>query len=180
MKDRKLALRYARALMAALPPGSDAAAVDGFLLSVAESLGASAELRDSLLNPAIPKHARRGVLSTLAAASGMPTQVGQFLGVIVENGRVANLPSIAAAFHEAREAAEGVVAATLTTAAPLDATLLARATASLERLTGRKVRLTATVDPSLLGGAVTQIGSTVYDGSLRTQLSRLRRSMAQE
>jgi F-type H+-transporting ATPase subunit delta len=180
MKDRKLALRYARALLAALPAGTDTSAVDGFLAAVVDALPASPEFRDALLNPAFPKRMRRGVLATLAGGRGMPPQVAQFLGVIVDNGRVAALPSIAAAFREVRETADGLVGATLTSAAPLDATTLARATASLERLTGRKVRLTTRVDPALLGGAVAQIGSTVYDGSLRTQLSRLRRNMTQE
>ncbi len=51
---------------------------------------------------------------------------------------------------------------------------------ALQKLTGRKVRLTEQVDPELIGGAVTTVGSTVYDGSLRTQLSKLRRQMTQE
>ena len=52
--------------------------------------------------------------------------------------------------------------------------------AALERLAGRKVHLTTAVDPALLGGAIARVGSMVYDGSLRTQLARLRRTMGEE
>ena len=79
-----------------------------------------------------------------------------------------------------REAGQGMVSATLTTAAPLTPELKARAVSALERLSGRKVNLTTEVDPGLLGGAVTQVGSMVYDGSLMTQLARLRRTMGEE
>jgi F-type H+-transporting ATPase subunit delta len=68
----------------------------------------------------------------------------------------------------------------LTAAAPLTPELQARATAALEKLSGRKVNLTVGVDPGLLGGAVAQVGSVVYDGSLKTQLARLRRTMGEE
>lgn len=180
MKDRKLALRYARALLAALPSGSDSAAVDGFLGALGEALAATPELHDALLNPAVPRTARKQILHGLAQGRGLPPQVGHFLSVILDNGRVRSLPAIAAAFREVRESAAGVVPATLTTAAPLSADLERRAAAALERLTGRKVRLETKVDPSLIGGAVTQIGSTLYDGSLRTHLIRLRRNMTQE
>lgn len=180
MKDRKLALRYARALLSSLPAGSDSASVDAFLGALGESLESAPHLRDTLLNPAVPRTARKQVLHDLAKGRSLPSQVGHFLSVILDNGRLGSLPAIAAAFREVREAAAGVVPATLTTAAPLTPELERRTMAALERLTGRKVRLQTRVDPSLVGGAVTQIGSTVYDGSLRTQLTRLRRIMTQE
>ena len=72
------------------------------------------------------------------------------------------------------------MSATLTAAAPLSPELKARAAAALEKLSGRKVNLTIEIDPGLLGGAVTQVGSMVYDGSLKTQLARLRRTMGEE
>jgi F-type H+-transporting ATPase subunit delta len=106
--------------------------------------------------------------------------VEKFLATIVDNRRVADLPAIADAFHEARETAAGVVPATITTARPIDATLQTRLRASLERLTGRSVRPTWEVDPALVGGVVSRVGSNVYDGSLKTRLEGLRRRMAEE
>ena len=111
---------------------------------------------------------------------GLPDELGNFLTTLVDNNRAGSLPSIAAVYHEMREESMGIVPAEITTARPMSDDLQARARATVERLTGRTVRLTCKVDQELLGGAVTQIGSTVYDGSLRTQLSTLRRKMVQE
>jgi len=98
----------------------------------------------------------------------------------VDNRRLTDLPSIAQVFHREREAGQGQVSATLTSATPLAPELAARAVTTLEKLSGRKVNLTVAVDPSLLGGAITQIGSMVYDGSLKTQLARLRKTMGED
>jgi F-type H+-transporting ATPase subunit delta len=99
---------------------------------------------------------------------------------VVDKARLANLPSIADVFHYERETGQGSVSATLTAAASLTPELEARAATVLRKLTGRKVNLTVQIDPGLLGGAVAQVGSVVYDGSLKTQLVRLRRTMGEE
>ena len=93
---------------------------------------------------------------------------------------MANLPSIAEVFHSERESGQGMVSAVLTSAAPLPPEHRSRAIAALEKLTRKKVNLTVQIDPSLLGGAVAQVGSMVYDGSLKTQLARLRTAMGKE
>ena len=110
----------------------------------------------------------------------MTAQVANFFSAVVNHNRTTSLPSIAEVFHEEREAAMGVVPADITTAQPLSDDLKQRTLRTLEQITGRKVRLASQVDPEILGGAVTRIGSTVYDGSLRTQLAQLRRKMTQE
>jgi F-type H+-transporting ATPase subunit delta len=100
--------------------------------------------------------------------------------MVVDNGRAAQLPSIAEVFHSERESGQGIVSAVLTTAAPLPPELQSRAVAALEKLSRKKVNLTVQIDPALLGGAMAQVGSTVYDGSLKTQLARLRSAMGKE
>ncbi len=178
MKNRKLALRYAHALLAALPDAREQEAAATFLDALAEAMQTSRELRDLLLDPAVPRSSRKSALRALAAQRGMPERVGNFLGLVVDHGRVPDLPAIAQVFREARENAAGIVPASITTAAPLSDELKQRARAALENLTGRQVHLSCEVEPALLGGAVTRIGSQVYDGSLRTQLVNLRRRMA--
>lgn len=180
MKDRKLATRYARALLAALPNASDQDIADSFLKALADGVSASAELRSFLLDPATSAGAKKSVLDQLASDRGVPDRVKTFLRLLADNGRLAQLPSISEVFRVEREAGQGTVSATLASAAPLSPELATRAAAALGKLTGRKVSLTIEVDPGLLGGAVAQIGSVVYDGSLKTQLARLRRVMGEE
>jgi F-type H+-transporting ATPase subunit delta len=180
MRDRKLATRYARALLGALPKVAEQDLADAFLAALADSLRDSAELRRFLLDPAVSLGAKKSLLEKLCADRGVPPHVKTFLSVVAENGRLANLSSIAEVFHLERESSQGSVSARLTAATALTPELQSRAAAALGKLTGRKVNLTVAVDPGLLGGAVAQVGSVVYDGSLKTQLARLRRTMGEE
>jgi len=180
MKDRLLAMRYAKALLAAIGEPATAEWADVFLQEMASAMGRSAELRDVLLNPAVPRQARKAVLEALARQKQAPQVIRNFLAVVADHGRAGILPAIAEAFHATKDEALGVVPATLETAVPLDDGLKERARAVMEKLTARRVRLTFAVEPAVLGGAVARIGSTVHDGSLNTQLQALKRRMAEE
>jgi F-type H+-transporting ATPase subunit delta len=180
MKDRKLATRYARALLGALPDAGQQDRAGVFLDGLAAGLAGDPALRDFLLDPAITTSKKTEALRAVARAQGAPESIGSFLATIADHGRLANLPSIASVFRDERERAQGVVTASLTTAAPIPADLRARAQAALERISGRKVNLEIDVDPSLLGGAVSKVGSMVYDGSIKTQLARLRARLGEE
>jgi F-type H+-transporting ATPase subunit delta len=180
MRNRKLALRYARALLEALPDPGEQEAADEFLTALAGAMGRDARLRDRLLDPAIAREARISALVALVRAHGLPRQVENFLRAVVDHGRTGDLPVIAAEYRGARQRAQGIVSATLVTAGPLGEELTLRARRALERLSGRQVSLQCEVEPGLIGGAVARVGSTVYDGSLRNQLARLRQKMAEE
>lgn len=177
MKDRKLATRYARALFTALPDPAAIEAADHVLSAIGRAVASHSGLELLLIHPAVPRRSKKAVLLQLAGASA-GTPLRSFLAVVVDHGRAAQLPAIAETFHAIREEASGVVQASITTALPMSSDLENQTRAALERLTGKRIRLTTVVDGSLIGGAVTQIGSTVYDGSLRTQLANLRRRMA--
>lgn len=179
MTDRKLATRYAQALHAALPPGAVDAA-DDFLSAFGAAVAQSSELRDLLLNPAVSQSLRKKVLVSLAEQHGAAREVVNFVRVVVDHGRSAELPAMAEVFHEVRERAEGVVPATVSTATPLPEDLEERLRAALERLSGQKVRVTFMIEPSLVGGVVTRMGSMVYDGTVRSHLAALHRKMAEE
>ena len=180
MKDRKLAIRYARALLSAIPDRETARKVDDFLYALGGEMTVSAEFRELLLDPAVPRDDRVRLLTTLSGRFEMPGEVSRFLETVVDNRRVAVLPQIAEMFRALREEAAGIVPATMTTARPLSDELQEKARSALESMTGKEVKLTCDVEPGLLGGAVTRIGSTIYDGSLRTQLAVLRRKMVEE
>jgi F-type H+-transporting ATPase subunit delta len=180
MKDRKLATRYARALLGALPDAPAQNSADEFLSALREAMRDGEELRGFLLNPAVPQASKVSFFEQLAIAKGTSKSLTRFLSTIVAHGRLANLPSIADVFHDERERAQGSISATLTAAVPMSRELEARAAAALERISGRKINLKVEIDSRLLGGAVARVGSMLYDGSLETQLRRLRRSMGEE
>ena len=180
MRDRKLATRYARALLGALPDLAEQDTADAFLAALAGSLRTNLELRRCLLDPGASITAKKSLVEKLCALRRVPERVKTFLSMVVENGRLSNLSSIADVFHVERESGQGTVSGTLTAAAAVTPEVQARAAAALGKLTGRKVNLKVEIDPGLLGGAVAHVGSVVYDGSLKTQLARLRRTMGEE
>ena len=180
MKDRKLASRYARALLSTLPDIATAERADRFLTALREAIEESSDLRELLCDPVVARGTRKQVLRQLAEQAEMPAHVVNFLATVIDHNRATSLASIAEVFHAECEAAAGIVPAEITTAWPLTEDLKQRTMRAIEQMTGRRVRLTARIDSEILGGAVTRVGSTVYDGSLRTQLRRLRRKMTQE
>jgi len=179
MRDRRLADRYARALLSTLDDSS-AETADYFLTGLQAAIKESRELRVLMNDPSVPRSRRKAALGALAAHCQVPAKVVNFLNTLADNNRTAALPAIAERFHHAREDAMGIVRAEIRTPLPMTDDLRDQARTSLEKLTGRKVRLDCTIDAELIGGAVTRIGSTIYDGSLRTQLQQLRRKMTQE
>ena len=175
-----MATRYARALLGALPDAVSQNLADAFLSALAESVRGNPGLRGFLLNPATPTNAKKELLEKLATSRDLPARVATFLATVADHGRISNLASIAEVFHLEREAEQGTVSATLTTATPMAPELTARAEAALAKLAGRKVNLRTQIDPALVGGAVATVGSMVYDGSVKTQLTRLRRMMGED
>ena len=133
-----------------------------------------------LEHPGMPLERRKGILDeALAQIDAHPTSRRLF-HLIVENGRLRDTRSIAARFAELRDARLNVAGAEVVTAVPLDSASRAEWEATLARLTGRRVRVAYRTDGSLLGGALTRVGSTVYDGSVRKQIERIRGILLKE
>ena len=101
-------------------------------------------------------------------------QDGQnFVRTLAENRRLGYLPEIAGIFNELKDAEEGIVDVTVTSAAPLDQKQQRSLSEALARKLKRQVRLHTQLDPALIGGAVLRAGDLVIDGSLRTRLDRI-------
>ena len=174
MKQTSLAARYARALAEVVPEKaaleSTAEHLDGF----SELYHDSKELRDFLCNPAYPLPAKKKGLAALSKRLRTPSHAARLLEILLERGRIELLPEVATEFRKIEERMLGRVAVELTTARTLDPAMQKSVVASLEKFTGKKVRLTQVVDPTVLGGARTRIGSVVYDGTLSTRLEKLK------
>ena len=180
MVNVSIARRYARALLDVATETGRADAVSEQLSSVSGALSQNRELADVLFNPAYTREQRSGVVEGLLKALGPVEPVlGNTLRLLVDRNRLVYLPDIARLYRDMVDAQAGRVRGHVTSAVPLSADTLQSLSGTLKQLTQRNVVLEARVDPGVLGGVAAQVGSTLYDGTLRTQLEQLRRELKQ-
>jgi F-type H+-transporting ATPase subunit delta len=173
-----VAPRYANAFAeVAEAAGLDAAAAKQQMLDFADTLAGSLELREYLGNPSVEMAAKLKLLDAIASRIGMSVQVRNFLAVILDHHRLNDLNEIVTAYGEVVDAHAGAAEATITSARPLNPEDRAALEAQVAKLAGANVRATYVEDATLLGGAVVQIGSTIYDGSVRSQLQQLKQRL---
>lgn len=169
-----LARRYAKAIF---DIGSEQGGLDKMgadLRVLAKAMNDSPELVATLSNPAIGRGARKGIVDALLQRIGVVTVTRNAIYLLLEGERLGNLPEISKQLDAMIEEKAGRVMAEVVSAKPLDPSQLSQITATLEKLSGKKVSVSSRQDPDLLGGVVAKVGDTVYDGSLRTQLRNLR------
>ncbi len=177
MSNRASAARYAKALFDVAVQESLLDPISAGLTTVADLVDANAELRRTLANPAIPAAIKRGIVQELAGRLSLAAPLAKLLGLLADRGRLDLIGDLRAAFGNRLDAHRGIVKAELATAEALEPAQTAAWEQRLSKATGRSVVVTTRVDPTLIGGVRARIGSTVFDGSLATQLSRLRSSL---
>jgi F-type H+-transporting ATPase subunit delta len=177
---KALAERYAGALVEVALANQQADQVKQELAAFADMVRESPELNAVLANPSIARAAKHSVIEALVTRMGASRTLRNYLFVIVDQRRAAMLAEIQEAFSRLLDARQGIVQATVTSATELTPQERAELAAALAKLTGEKVQAQYTTDAQLIGGAVVRIGSTIYDGSVRTQLERMRARMISE
>jgi len=178
MSTRASATRYARALFdVALQEGSLEQAADN-LTAFQRLVQTHADLQRVLNNPAVPAPRKRAVLLELLPKLSLSGPPAKLLLLLAERDRLVLLPDLVAAFQQRLMEHRQVVQAEVTTAEPLTADREAQLREQLARTTGRTVTMTTKVDPAIIGGIITKIGTVVYDGSLASQLTRMRERLA--
>jgi len=175
-----MARRYAAALADVVIAQGEAREVQEELNTWAQMMEANSSLLEVFRNPTIPYEQKRKVLNTLIARTGVRPTTANFLQVLLQNHRLAELNEINKKFAQVFDERSGVVSAQVTTARTLPESTRETLRAQLGMMTGRKVRLDFAVDEELIGGVMTRIGSTVYDGSVRTQLQQIKQKMSGE
>jgi F-type H+-transporting ATPase subunit delta len=140
----------------------------------------SAELQAFLANPSIARASKHAAIEQIVARMGASRTLRNYLFVIVDQRRAGLLVEIEQAFSRLLDARQGITQAAVTSASALTDSERAELVAVLGKLTGEKVQAQFATDPALIGGAVVRIGSTIYDGSIRTQLERMRARMISE
>ena len=178
MSRQTIARRYAVALADVVIERREAHTVQEELLKWGSLIHSNPLLQECLSNPTIPYEQKRHVLKEVIARTRVGYTTANFLQVLLRNQRVNELGEVNRKFAEVLDERSGVIAAYVTTARPVSQESKDALHEKLARLTGKNVRLTFALDEELIGGMVTRIGSTVYDGSVRDQLRRIEEALA--
>jgi F-type H+-transporting ATPase subunit delta len=152
-------------------------ATDG-LREIARLMAESADLRRVWQNPAVPADQKRHLLDAIVQREGLDKQVRNLVAVLIDHRRVQFLPRIIEQLEKELDARMGFAEAQILSARELgDAEKRALET-QVANVTGKKVRASYGLDASLLGGAIVRVGSTIYDGSVKGQLEKIREAIS--
>ena len=173
MSSQTVARRYAVALADAITGRDEQLAVQGELVSWAEIIDSNPKLKQVLSDPTVPYEPKRMVLQDLIHRTKVRPSTANFLNILLKNQRLAEIGEINRRFATVVDERSGVVAVSVTTARPVSDATKADVQQRLGSITGKDVRLTFAIDEELVGGMITRIGSTVYDGSIRNQLKQM-------
>ena len=169
------AARYARALAdVVLEAKLNPAEVLQQLEDFAATFGGSKELREVLLNPSLPTAKRVAILDAVNRRIGCGPKVRNFLAVLISRERLAALTEIVEEYRLEMNRRLQISDAEVLTARPLQEQERAKLEREVAELAGTRVNATFLEDKSLIGGAIVRIGSTIYDGSVRGRLERLK------
>ena len=171
---RTIAQHYADALADVAISQKSAEKVKRELRDFLALLRESPQLGVLLGSPAVSRANKHGVAQALVERMGASRTLRNFLFVVIDQRRVGLLPEIQQAFEAQLDELEGVARADVRSARELNERERKQLRTVLERLSGRRVEANYELDPALIAGAVVRVGSTIYDGSVRTQLERLR------
>jgi len=173
--------RYARALAdVAVEKKLDADKLSAELRSLSQALESSVELRAVLETPAVPASQKLKVLDAVVAKLGASPVARNFLAVLVQNRRISALDEIARLFEVEMNERRGFSEAEVTSWRDLGEEEKSSLASSLEAATGKKIRARYQKDESILGGARIRVGSTIWDGSVRGQLRKLKEQLSSE
>jgi F-type H+-transporting ATPase subunit delta len=172
-----VARRYAAAMADVAVEKNGAAQVRRDFGAFIETFYENADLRHFLESPAVTPDMKRKVVGEVAAKMGLDGDVRNFVYLIVGHGRTELLRVIDRLLVEELNARMGIASAEVVSARKLSDAERKELTATLERRVGKKIEAHFREDQELLGGAVVQVGSTVYDGSVREKLQRMREQL---
>ena len=180
MKDYLIAERYARGLASTVQEDAKMTHITQSLAELTELYLHNREFHSILSNPSIRTQTRIEVLDAIIEAGNLELAVGQLAKVLLRRGRIAVLPDIYEVFVTLTDERLNQIQATVTTATTMQPPQEDAIASALNRHSGKDVRMKCNVDPEILGGVVARIGSTIIDGSVRTQLDQLKNALLAE
>lgn len=176
MIEGSLSRRYAKALFQlAVEAGREEEA--GQEIGRFAAAYSGSPLHRVVANRALAARSRKTVVIRVAQSLGLSSLTTRFLSLLMDRDRMALLPSIAARYRRLLDEAKGRVEARVIGAGPLDAEMLEKLGRVLERISTKKVILREESEPGLIGGALIELEGKIYDGSVRTQLEKMKARM---
>ncbi len=173
----KIARRYAKALMTIGKEDGQAETYKEELGGVVKLLEENKELVQAITNPLYDAESRKKVLEVVVERLGLSKVMTSFLFLCFDKGRIQYLNDIYTFYEKLTDELANIVRADLVSAVELPEESITKIRDALSEKTGKEVRMDVSVDPALIGGAVTRIGDLVLDGSVRTQLMSLKESL---
>ena len=172
------ASRYARAFADVVTSAKlSTAKVDKELSDFSATLGDSRELREVFESPAFPLEKKIAILDKICQKLDAEPVLRNFLAVLISHDRIGAFEEVLAAYRAEIDRRTGVSEVQVISARKLEAAERKSLQEQIAQLAGNKVNANYEVDDALLGGAIVRIGSTVYDGSIRGQLDRLKEQL---
>ena len=178
MSAETVARRYASALADVIIERAEESDVREELTAWEKMITANGALLEAFSNPTVAYEQKAKVLNELIARTKVRSTTGNFLRILLKNQRIAELPQVNAKLAQVLDERSGLISAQVTSARPVPNATKQALEKKLAEITSKRIRLSFITDESLLGGIVTRIGSTIYDGSVRNQLRRLGEELA--
>ncbi|MGA9670086.1 MAG: ATP synthase F1 subunit delta [Terracidiphilus sp.] len=170
--------RYASAFLDVVTAAKlDTVAIDRQFSDFLGTWNGSPELRSFFTNPAIPATQKVGFLDTLNKKLGLPKELRNLIAVLIDNDRIGSVAEVAQTYRRLLQEQLGIRQAEIVTARELSEGERASLVTEIGKLAGSKIEASFKLDAAILGGTVVRIGSTVYDGSVRGRLDRLKEAL---
>ncbi len=180
MLSRIIANKYAKALLEIGLNDGNYEALGQDLDKMADLLGESRDLRVVLRSPAFPKSARKTIARKVGERLGLTTTTVKFIELLIHRKRMDHFFMIAKTYRELCDEVARRTRVTLVTPLDLPSDLVQEIKSLIEFMTGKEAILSLEKDPALIGGVLVKIGNFVYDGSLRSQIAKLKDTLGKE
>ena len=171
--------RYARSLAEVVFEQNLEAAVTEDLKTYSEIFKTVPDLQEAFESPSVPREVKENLLDSLIKVHPTNPITHNFLKVLLQHNRITSFQQIYEGYLDAVNEHNGVVSAKISTALPLDSSELRALGERLSGATGKQVNTEPLTDAELLGGMVVQIGDTIFDGSIKTKLAKMKRRLAE-
>jgi len=169
--------RYAEALISIGVEEDCCDLMESELTRVNDTLKESKELRSIIFSSVYPAEQRKEILKEIISRLEVSKNMDNFISLLIDKKRIDILPHILERYEELYDGIVGRIRAKVIVCGSMPEDSFVQLKETFERITGKRVILETEEDPSILGGIITKLGNVIYDGSIRTQLEKVKRSM---